>query len=53
MKAAREEIINGKQVFTGPLADREGKERVAAGATLDDGSLWKMDWFVKGVISQQ
>ena len=36
-----------------PLTDRDGKERVAAGAVLDDGSLWKMDWYVKGVVSQQ
>ena len=33
--AAREEIIKGtKQVFGGPLADRDGKERVAAGKVL-------------------
>jgi basic membrane lipoprotein Med (substrate-binding protein (PBP1-ABC) superfamily) len=53
VKAAREEILAGKHVFAGPLADRDGKERVAAGAVLDDGALWQMDWFVKGVISQQ
>jgi basic membrane lipoprotein Med (substrate-binding protein (PBP1-ABC) superfamily) len=53
IKAERQAIIDGKQVYAGPLSDRDGKERVAAGATLDDGSLWKMDWFVKGVISQQ
>lgn len=53
IKAEREAIIGGKQVFAGPLNDREGKERVAAGAVLGDGDLWKMDWYVKGVISQQ
>lgn len=53
VKAARADIIAGKHVFAGPLSDRDGKERVAAGAVLDDASLWKMDWFVKGVISQQ
>jgi basic membrane protein A and related proteins len=54
VKATREEIIKGtKQVFGGPLADRDGKERVPAGKVLDDGGLWKMDWFVKGVITQQ
>src|ERR1700722_4512878 len=51
--AVREEIIKGtKQVFGGPLSDRDGKERVAAGKVLDDGGLWKMDWCVKGVITQ-
>jgi basic membrane lipoprotein Med (substrate-binding protein (PBP1-ABC) superfamily) len=53
IKAEREAIIGGKHVFAGPLADRDGKERVAAGAVLDDGALWQMDWYVKGVISQQ
>lgn len=51
--AEREAIVNGKQIYAGPLADRDGKERVAAGQTLGDGDLWKMDWFVKGVISQK
>jgi basic membrane lipoprotein Med (substrate-binding protein (PBP1-ABC) superfamily) len=49
----REAIIGGKHVFAGPLADREGKERVKAGEVLSDADLWGMDWFVKGVISQQ
>ena len=54
VKAARDEIVAGtRQVYAGPLTDRDGKERVAAGAVLDDGSLWKMDWYVKGVVSQQ
>ena len=51
--AERQAIIDGKQVYAGPLADREGKERVAAGAVLGDGDLWAMDWYVKGVVSQQ
>ena len=52
--ATREEIVKGtKQVFGGPLADRDGKERVAAGKVLGDGDLWKMDWYVKGVVTQR
>ena len=51
--AERQAIIDGKQVYAGPLKDRDGKERVAAGAVLGDGDLWAMDWFVHGVISQQ
>ena len=43
-------IIDGSApVFAGPIKDRDGTERVAAGTTLDDGGLWKMDWFVEGV----
>jgi basic membrane protein A and related proteins len=43
----------GKQVFAGPVVDRDGKERVAAGQGLSDADLWKMDWFVQGVITQK
>ena len=35
--------------FTGPIMDRDGVERVAAGSVADDGMLLGMDWFVKGV----
>lgn len=53
MRSEREAIVNGKQVFAGPLTDRDGKERVAAGQTLSDADLWKMDWYVKGVVTQK
>ena len=53
IKAEREALIQGKQVFAGPLKDREGKERVAEGAVLSDGDLWGMNWYVDGVISQR
>jgi len=51
--AARQAIIDGKPVFVGPLKDRDGKERLASGVAIGDGDLWKMDWFVDGVISQK
>jgi len=51
--AERAAIIAGKHVFSGPLKDTAGKERVAAGAALDDAGLWKMDWFLPGVITQK
>jgi simple sugar transport system substrate-binding protein len=35
--------------FEGPIVDRDGTERVAAGAVADDGMLLGMDFFVKGV----
>ena len=51
--AEREAILKGKQVYAGPLADSTGKERVAKGAVLSDADLWKMDWVVKGVVTQK
>jgi basic membrane protein A len=50
--AARAAIVAGREVFAGPLSDRDGKMRVAEGAVLADPELWKMDWYVKGVVSQ-
>jgi hypothetical protein len=35
------------------MTDTTGKERLAAGKAIDDGSLWKMDWYVPGVIAQK
>lgn len=52
--AAREELLKGeKLIYAGPLSDRNGEEKAAAGETLSDADLWSMDWFVKGVITQQ
>jgi basic membrane protein A and related proteins len=51
--ASRQAIIDGDAIFVGPLKDRDGKERLAAGQAISDADLWKMDWFVDGVISQQ
>lgn len=38
-----------QKVFTGPLYDQSGAEKVPAGTTLTDKELLSMDWFVKGV----
>ncbi len=35
--------------FAGPVKDNEGKERIAAGRTIDDIALNKMDYYVEGV----
>ncbi len=52
--AVREALLKGEKIiYSGPISDRDGKERVAAGKSLSDPELWKMDWFVKGVTSQQ
>ncbi len=49
--AARADIIAGKLVvFSGPVKDQQGKERVAAGSVAPDKDLLSMDWFVEGVI---
>jgi simple sugar transport system substrate-binding protein len=43
-------IVDGSApAFGGPITDRDGKERAAAGSALDDETLLKMDWYVEGV----
>lgn len=50
----RKALMEGKkQVYEGPMYDRHGVERIPAGKVMPDDKLWKMDWFVKGVITQQ
>src|SRR5258708_29819800 len=51
--AERDAIIAGKQIFTGPMKDTTGKEVLADGKPIEDGGLWKMDWYVPGVIAQK
>jgi simple sugar transport system substrate-binding protein len=47
-ETARKDIIAGKRhPFTGPILDKDGKERVAAGKTATD--ILSMDWYVQGV----
>ena len=36
-------------VFSGPIMDQSGAEKVAKCARMDDGTLSGIDWFVKGV----
>ncbi|THF60958.1 BMP family ABC transporter substrate-binding protein [Pseudothauera rhizosphaerae] len=42
----------GFHPFTGPIVDQAGKERLSAGAVMDDVALGKMDFFVQGVASR-
>lgn len=50
MKKAEADIASGKlHPFTGPMKDNEGKERLAAGKTISDADLSKMDYYVEGV----
>jgi simple sugar transport system substrate-binding protein len=47
---AEEAMRSGSaHAFTGPIVDRDGTERLAAGETASDEMLLGMDWFVKGV----
>ena len=44
-------IIDGSwDVFTGEIRDQDGNVVVAAGETLDDGSMLGMSYFVEGVV---
>jgi basic membrane protein A and related proteins len=50
MKKAEADIAAGKlHPFTGPMKDNDGKERLAAGKTITDADLSKMDYYVEGV----
>ena len=39
-------------VFTGPIVDRDGKERLAAGVRADDAWLGGINFFIKGIEGQ-
>jgi simple sugar transport system substrate-binding protein len=56
VKAAADKMIAGWKdgsydVFTGPISDQTGKERVAKGQRMDDKDLAAIDWYVQGVQS--
>ena len=56
VRAATETIIAGTKagtydVFTGPIMDQSGKERIAKSQRMEDKDLLVMDWYVKGVES--
>ena len=43
------QIDGSFHIFTGPINDNTGAERVAAGVTMTDAELLSMDWYVEGV----
>jgi basic membrane protein A len=46
----REDIVSGKfNPFAGPIADQSGTVKVAAGQSLSDPELLRLNWFVQGV----
>lgn len=49
--AAKAEIKSGAlKVFTGPVKNQKGEEKLAAGVAATDEELLGMTWFVEGVI---
>lgn len=51
IEEAKAAIIAGTfSPFQGPIARQDGSEAVAAGAVLDDGALWNMDFLVEGTV---
>lgn len=51
IEAASAEIAGGSlNPFTGPIKKQDGTEALAAGAVIDDGALWSMDYLVEGTI---
>jgi simple sugar transport system substrate-binding protein len=53
VKQLEAQIVAGKlHPFAGPVVDQDGKVRVAAGQTITDLDLEKMDYYVQGVASK-
>ncbi len=53
VQKAEADIKAGKlHPFMGPMKDSSGKERLAAGKTISDGDLMKMDYYVEGVVGK-
>ncbi len=50
VKAAEQDILDGKDVFCGSITAQDGSELVAAGECMDDGSMLGMSVFVEGVF---
>lgn len=49
--AKKAEITSGTyKVFTGPIKDQAGAEKVATGVTMADADLLGFNWFVQGVV---
>lgn len=56
VKAAADKVIAGWKdgsydIFTGPIMDQTGKERVAKGERMKDADIAVIDWYVQGVQS--
>ena len=51
---AADDIKSGtNKIFTGPIRDNTGAEKVPAGKTLNDGELFTtLDYYVEGVVGK-
>jgi len=50
VEAKTKDIADGRlKVFSGPIKDNKGVVRAAAGTSLSDADLGKMDWFADGI----
>lgn len=51
----KERLMSGTfDVFYGPIRDRDGRERIAAGESMsDDAMLNEFDWYVEGVVPDE
>lgn len=46
----KSKLLDGEwDIFTGPIKDQSGKERVAAGQKMSDAEMLEFNWFVDGV----
>ena len=52
-KAADDIRSGANKIFTGPIRDNNGVEKVPAGKTLNDGELFTtLDYYVEGVVGK-
>lgn len=50
VEEATQEILSGRDVFSGTIYDNQGKKRCSDGETMsDDALMYDMDWLVEGV----
>ncbi|MEN6399767.1 MAG: BMP family ABC transporter substrate-binding protein [Rectinema sp.] len=52
VEAARQKILGGWSIFTGPIKDQSGKVVYQAGQVIPDDKQLSMDWFVEGVVGK-
>lgn len=49
VEALKYSIVNGYNVFTGPIYDQSGKMRIRSGRSAGVEQILKLDWFVEGI----
>ncbi|MGB0233199.1 MAG: BMP family ABC transporter substrate-binding protein, partial [Candidatus Puniceispirillaceae bacterium] len=52
-KAADDIKSGANKIFTGPIRDNTGAEKIPAGKTLNDGELFTtLDYYVEGIVGK-